>query len=77
MARFAFDPYSSANQKIVDALIAGASFFAAYLTRFDGSMPPSFQLQLWLLLPFAPDFAAALVHELASFTHLPAKEAGA
>jgi len=45
-----FDPYSRTNRLLVDAAIIGASFFLAYLLRYEGSIPPDYQLQMWVWL---------------------------
>lgn len=52
MRKIPFDPYSALNQKIIDALIAGFSLWAAYSAVFEGHVPPSAAVQMWLLLPF-------------------------
>jgi len=51
MPKLPFDLYSSLNQKILDALIAGVSFWAAYQIRFEGHLPISASAQMWTLLP--------------------------
>lgn len=51
MRKKAFDPYSSLNQKIVDGLIAGLSFWVAYWTLFEGEVPAPAASQMWFLLP--------------------------
>jgi len=51
MQRIHYEFYSSLNQKIIDALIVGISFYLAYEIRFDWHMPAYDAYQLWLLLP--------------------------
>jgi len=46
-----YEFYSSLNQKIVDGLMAGVSFYLAYQIRFDGHVPALSAYQFWLLLP--------------------------
>jgi len=48
-----YEFYSSPNQKIIDAMIAGVSFYLAYQIRFEWHAPPVSACQLWLLLPAA------------------------
>ena len=43
--------YSLVNQKIVDALIAGFSFYLAYQIRFEWHVPGASAYQMWALLP--------------------------
>lgn len=45
-----YDPYTRLNQQIIDGTIAGASFYLAFLIRFDGIIPPYHQYQFWLLV---------------------------
>jgi FlaA1/EpsC-like NDP-sugar epimerase len=51
MRKFQFDPYSALNQKIIDALISGVSFYFAYEVLFEGQIPAASSLQKWALLP--------------------------
>ncbi len=51
MRKIPFDPYSALNQKIIDAFIAGLSFLVAYPALFEGPVPTSSAVQMWLLLP--------------------------
>lgn len=51
MRTFHYDLYSSLNQRLIDAAIAGIAFFVAYELRFDWHIPAGSQHQLWLLLP--------------------------
>src|SRR5690242_123518 len=46
-----YDLYSSLNQKIIDALMVGFSFYLAYWIRFEGNIPAASRYQMWLLLP--------------------------
>lgn len=46
-----YELYSKTNQYIIDGAIIAASFFAAYLLRFEGSIPPQYIYQFWLLFP--------------------------
>jgi FlaA1/EpsC-like NDP-sugar epimerase len=43
--------YSLVNQRIVDALIAGFSFYLAYQIRFEWHVPGASAYQMWALLP--------------------------
>ncbi len=51
MRKLPYDFYSSLNQKIIDAVIAGVSFYLAYQIRFEWHVPAASAYQLWLLLP--------------------------
>jgi len=51
MRKNPFDPYSALNQQIIDALIAGLSFWVAYRALFEGQVPAAADFQMWLLLP--------------------------
>ena len=51
MRKPSFDPYSALNQKIIDSLVAGASFYLAYQAVFNDKVSPTGALQLWALLP--------------------------
>lgn len=51
MRTLRYEFYSSLNQRIIDALIAGASFYLAYQIRFDWHVPAVSGYQFWLLLP--------------------------
>jgi len=42
--------YSSVNQGIIDALMAGAAFYLAYQIRFEWQVPPANAYQMWLFL---------------------------
>jgi len=45
--------YSRTNQQILEGAVVGASFYLAFLIRFEGVIPPYHQYQFWaLLLPF-------------------------
>ncbi len=58
-----YDFYSTTNQWIIDALIAGVAFVVAYQLRFEWHVPPSGTYQIWLLLP-AVMFGRVLVSSL-------------
>ena len=49
--RQSYQFYSLLNQKIIDALIAGLSFYFSYEIRFEWHIPGGSAYQLWLLLP--------------------------
>jgi FlaA1/EpsC-like NDP-sugar epimerase len=51
MRKIGYDPYSSLNQRLIDATIAGISFYLAYQLRFNWSVPAGSLEQMWLLLP--------------------------
>ena len=51
MRKLQFDPYSALNQKIIDGLIAGISFYFAYEVFFEGQIPALSSFQKWALLP--------------------------
>ena len=51
MQKAEYDRYSGLNQKLIDGVIAGISFYLAYEVRFDGQLPPESRYQLWFLLP--------------------------
>src|SRR5919197_1842098 len=51
MAYKKYDPYSSLNQRIIDAIVAGTAFWMAYQLRFEGRIPASSEYQMWLCLP--------------------------
>jgi FlaA1/EpsC-like NDP-sugar epimerase len=51
MQKIQYEFYSSLNQKIIDALIVGISFYLAYEIRFDWHIPAYHAYQFWLLLP--------------------------
>jgi FlaA1/EpsC-like NDP-sugar epimerase len=51
MRKFKFDPYSALNQKIIDAIISGISFYFAYEVLFEGQIPAASSFQEWALLP--------------------------
>ena len=59
MKKFSYDLYSSVNQKLVDAMIAGLSFCLAYQLRFDWHVPADAAFQMWGLL--APIIVIRLV----------------
>ena len=40
--------FLAANQRVVDALVAGVAFYLAYLLRFEGAVPLGARLQFWL-----------------------------
>ena len=46
-----FEFYTTANQRLIDAVAAGLAFYLAYQLRFDGYVPPDSAHQLWRLLP--------------------------
>lgn len=46
-----FDPYSALNQKVIDSLVAGTSFYLAYQAVFEGRVPNVSALQMWTLIP--------------------------
>jgi len=46
-----YDPTSRANQRLIDAAIAGGSLFLAYQLRFEGEVDPAHWVQFWLWLP--------------------------
>lgn len=50
MKMFAYDLYSSVNQKLIDVVLAGVSFWLAFQLRFDGHVPPDSAFQMWSLL---------------------------
>lgn len=43
--------YSLTNQRIVDSVIAGVSFYLAYQIRFEWHVPGASAYQMWALLP--------------------------
>ena len=45
-----YDFYSPLNQKLMDAAIAGISFYLAYQVRFDAHIPGDSAHQMWILL---------------------------
>ncbi|MDA2912743.1 polysaccharide biosynthesis protein [Acidobacteriia bacterium AH_259_A11_L15] len=47
----AYEPYSKTNQYIIDGAVVGIAFYLAYQIRFEGAVPATNALQLWLLLP--------------------------
>ncbi len=51
MRRIHFELYTTANQRIIDALISASAFYLAYELRFDGHIPVASAHQLWLVLP--------------------------
>ena len=51
MHRIPFDPYSSLNQRIVDALIGGVSLWISYQAIFEARVPPELAVQMWILIP--------------------------
>jgi len=59
LAKFHYNFYSRLNQRIIDTLIFGMSFYLAYQIRFAGQIPPGSEYQLWRLL--VPVMLAELV----------------
>lgn len=51
MHKFSYDPYSSLNQKLIDAVVTGISFYLAFQIRFNWQVPSSSAYQMWFLLP--------------------------
>jgi hypothetical protein len=51
MSKLSINPYSSVNQRVIDGLIAGISFWLAYQAMFEGCIPALTRVQMWLLLP--------------------------
>ncbi|MGA8761250.1 MAG: nucleoside-diphosphate sugar epimerase/dehydratase [Candidatus Sulfotelmatobacter sp.] len=51
MRKPSFDPYSALNQKLIDSLVAGTSFYLAYQAVFEGRVPNASAFQMWTLLP--------------------------
>ena len=45
-----YDFYSSLNQRLIDALVAGGAFYLAYQLRFDWNVDAFSAYQMWLLL---------------------------
>jgi FlaA1/EpsC-like NDP-sugar epimerase len=45
-----YEFYSSLNQRLIDALIAGAAFYLAYQIRLNGNVDAHAAYQMWLLL---------------------------
>ena len=43
--------YTTTSKRIIDALLGGVAFWIAYQLRFEAQIPPSYEFQLWLLLP--------------------------
>ena len=43
--------YSATNQRIIDSVIAGVSFYLAYQIRFEWHVPSAAAYQMWALLP--------------------------
>jgi FlaA1/EpsC-like NDP-sugar epimerase len=50
MRNVSYDPYSALNQKLIDALVSGISFYLAYQLRFDWQVPPASEYQMWVFL---------------------------
>jgi FlaA1/EpsC-like NDP-sugar epimerase len=51
MKQTGYEIYSTLNQRLIDALIAGAGFWLAYQIRFEWSIQDVDAYQMWLLLP--------------------------
>ncbi|HEV2425715.1 MAG TPA: nucleoside-diphosphate sugar epimerase/dehydratase [Terriglobia bacterium] len=51
MRKLRFSLYTTANQRLIDALASGLAFYLAYQLRFDGHVPAESLHQLWLVLP--------------------------
>lgn len=51
MRKLRFELYTTANQRLIDAIVSGLAFYLAYQLRFDGYVPAASAHQLWLLLP--------------------------
>lgn len=51
MRKLHFELYTTANQRLIDAIVSALAFFLAYQLRFDGHVPAASARQLWLLLP--------------------------
>ena len=45
--------YSRTNQLLIDGSIVAVALWVAYMIRFDGNLPDSYQRQFVILLPFA------------------------
>ena len=43
--------YTNTSKRMIDALLGGIAFWIAYQLRFEAQVPPSYEFQLWLLLP--------------------------
>jgi len=43
--------YTNTSKRIIDAFLGGIAFWIAYQLRFEAQIPPSYEFQLWLLLP--------------------------
>jgi FlaA1/EpsC-like NDP-sugar epimerase len=52
MRRIRYEFNSTLNQRLIDAIIIGGSFYAAYQIRFGFDVHPEMAFQMWLLLPF-------------------------
>jgi FlaA1/EpsC-like NDP-sugar epimerase len=63
MRNNSFGLYSALNQKIVDGLIAGLSFWVAYRVLFEWDVPAPAAFQMWVLLP-----VVVVCHILANLT---------
>jgi FlaA1/EpsC-like NDP-sugar epimerase len=50
MSKFAFDPYSPLNQRVIDGLISATALWFAYEAAFNGQIPPAAASQMWGLL---------------------------
>ena len=46
----AYQLYSRTNQRILDGVVVAASFYIAYLIRYDGAILPYYKYQFWALL---------------------------
>jgi nucleoside-diphosphate-sugar epimerase len=45
-----YDLYSRTNQRILEGAVVGASFYLAFLIRYEGTIPPYHLYQFWALL---------------------------
>jgi FlaA1/EpsC-like NDP-sugar epimerase len=51
MRKFRIELYTTANQRLIDAVVSALALYLAYQLRFDGHVPAGSARQLWLLLP--------------------------
>lgn len=51
MRKLRFNLYTTANQRLIDAVVSGLALYLAYQLRFDGHIPAASTRQLWLVLP--------------------------
>jgi len=45
-----YDPYSRANQQILEGAVVGVSFYLAFVIRYEGALPAFREYQFWALL---------------------------